>query len=73
MKVITKFECEKCGQIYDTEEAAVNCENGHGFPESIVDYQYRYEDLRYGYPRTVTIKMSNGNLCEYFYGKKVET
>lgn len=67
MKAITIYRCEKCGSQFNTEEAALRCEENHGVPVEIIDKKYKYEDMIYGYPRSIEVKMSNGKTCEYVY------
>lgn len=67
MKKITVYKCEKCGARYNTEEEAQKCEESHGSPVKIVDERYPYYEMQFGYPRYITVQMSNGKLVKYAY------
>lgn len=72
MRTITSYQCEECGAIYNTLEEAQKCEGSHGLPIEIVPKTYEYDDLRcYGYPKFITVKMSNGKYIEYSYAGPV--
>ena len=65
------YQCEKCGTTYKNKNEAIECENSHGEPVEIVKTSCKFEDMRYGYPGRIIVKMSNGRFVEYFYTKEL--
>lgn len=56
------YICDICDAEYESEEKAIQCENSHCKPESIVAYKYRY---RSEYPNVIIVKMLDGKIMEY--------
>ena len=70
MKIITKFECEKCHKSYDSMEDAMKCEEHHIIPVEVFipkNYGSPLEEVRAGYPRRVHVRMHNGDVTEYIF------
>lgn len=66
MTEVTKYQCDVCGKIYETEEEAEECELQHIIPVAVDSCEY--ETNRAGkmiYPHSVSIRMSDGTIKEY--------
>lgn len=74
MTPVTKYRCDKCGQVYPDQESAENCEKEDGVPIRILPYDgkkgrkliYFDDDHRHvSYPTFVYIEMDNGRRATY--------
>ena len=62
MKTISKFVCEYCGSIYDTEEKCIDCEAKHKVDPVIVKLDYGDIQLnKTGHPRGIVVRFGNDN------------
>ena len=74
MKTITKYECEKCHELYDTMEGAAKCEESHVVPVEIhltSEYKPPMCEVGAGYPYHIQVRMSNGDVAEYVFDRTI--
>lgn len=66
MNRVDMYKCAGCGRIYETEEEAEKCEDGHAMPE-VIEKTHRWEKMgdKYTYPEYIWISMSNGKTGRY--------
>lgn len=62
MREIKQYQCEICGAVYDTVEAANDCEHVHIHVEAIEKELYSFGTV---YPNYLDVRMSNGSLLGY--------
>lgn len=71
------YICEKCGQIYDNDFDAENCErNEHvmpiGIDEKSIHFLSALDYEKHRYPPKIRIVMENGDLVTYYLDRKVQ-
>ena len=54
MRVINQYECEICGQRYETESEATECEHLHKELDS-VQLEWEPTDRKKSYPHTIRV------------------
>lgn len=59
---ITLYKCQHCGSVYETENEATRCEDGHAYAEIIEEQEFGRMNQ---YPCTIRIQMANGKTCKY--------
>lgn len=72
MKVKTVYQCEKCGQEYDDEDACKECESQHIMPKELdTKYHYRFKSRvsssAFKYPKLIRVLMEDGCSVIYSY------
>lgn len=66
MTEVTKYKCDVCGTIYETEEEAEECELQHIIPTAVDTCNYTKDrDGKMLYPSSVFVTMSDGTIREY--------
>jgi hypothetical protein len=62
---ITQYECTRCLFLYDTEQEAMDCEDAHLLPMSVVGQTWRRDDNTAAYPASVSIAFPTGGPITY--------
>lgn len=66
MKRKILYTCEVCHTDYETEERAIECENGHKTQLKIVGASYNsIYKVPYGFPIDIEVKSENGSIMTY--------
>nr|DAM62634.1 MAG TPA: Cytochrome C' [Herelleviridae sp.] len=66
MKQKILYTCEVCHTDYETEERAMECENGHKKQLKIVGASYnRIDIVPYGFPIDIKVESENGSSATY--------
>lgn len=68
MTTVTRYVCDHCKSVYDTEEEAMQCEQWHKIPSSVQSsgyLPYNYDVKMRGYPSTVVIEFTDGSTASY--------
>lgn len=63
MKIVTKYKCEICGKVHDTEARCRRCEESHVRPDHIVHCNYTSSE----YPDRISIVMQDGHVGRYVW------
>lgn len=66
MKEVKHYICEVCGTEYNDKKKCMDCESKHIKPVSIEKFRHiSMTQNAKGYPMSVDIKMSNGEVVTY--------
>ena len=66
MTEVTKYQCDVCGKIYETEEEAAECEEQHIIPVAVDSCEYETDRAgKMVYPHTIFVRMSDDSIREY--------
>lgn len=71
MEVITKYKCEFCGDLYDTEYGAERCEHQHHKHPKISGVIYMIYMNCAKTPKYIYVEFDNGDLAQYEYIKRL--
>lgn len=68
--MITKtiYKCEKCGQEYEVEQLAHDCELSHMDADFIISESFNKTEI---YPNEIVVTMSNGHRLKYTFSKPI--
>lgn len=64
--LITEYQCSKCKQCFKKEEDAINCENSHFEPVSIIEEKTSYPiPIISRYPDSIVVQFADDELIRY--------
>ncbi len=67
MKEVSKYQCERCGAVFDSEEGARECEQVHLKPKSAKGYRYRALKK---YPDAIRLTFEDGSVADYVFDRE---
>ena len=68
MKVVKRYVCEICGETYETEEDALECEKHHDNCGIIVRMIF---DHQHSFPYEIGVRYRSGDIVTYCYAGEV--
>lgn len=57
MKEVTKYVCERCGEMFDSEDDCKKHEDRHSPVDCIAEAYYDYSD---SYPHAIKVRLKSG-------------
>lgn len=68
MRTIERFECEYCGEEFETKEKAMACEQKHSHPMRVAK---SYFASNWDIPPTIDVEMFDGAIIRYGFERKI--
>lgn len=66
MQTVTKYRCEVCGKVHDSQSAALSCEQNHKIPIGVTGPEYQKFGSNSSFPTSVMVEFGNESRMRYY-------